>query len=120
MEFRITKSYVEGDESTIELVTMGNKAIEESDEPSTEPGNPNKPENPKEPEDPNKPQDSTSNPNTPPKREVINPLLAIKTGDTTQIGIWVGVLVVAAAALICGMSWTVQSCLPAAGFSKNK
>ncbi len=101
VEFRITKSYVEGDESTIELVTMGNKAIEESDEPSTEPGNPNKPENPKEPEDPNKPQDSTSNPNTPPKREVINPLLAIKTGDTTQIGIWVGVLVVAAAALIC-------------------
>lgn len=101
VEFSITKSYVEGDESTIELVTMGNEAEEETDEPSTEPKEPDNPKDPEDPEKPKNPQGSGTNQNNPPKRSVINPLLAIKTGDTTNIGIWVGILVVAAVALLC-------------------
>lgn len=94
--FSITQSYVEGDDSTIVEVTVANEALEE-----TEPTEPNS-EEPKNPNDGSTepPKDSTSDTNAIPKRGSINPISMIKTGDTTNIAVWVGILLIAVVTLI--------------------
>lgn len=94
--FSITSSYVEGDDSTIVEVTVPNEALKETEptEPSSE--KPNSPNNGStEP-----PKDSTPDTNSTPKRGSINPISMIKTGDTTNIIVWVGILLIAVVTLI--------------------